>query len=309
MSVPAKPFAQTQSPGLMRSALLMRALGAKAAAVWSQLSPKEAEHLSQAMQTLPEDAEGEHQAVAAYVQSMRSSPATEAQAPNGVWGRLSAYEGAQLANLLQSESPQVIALTLSRLSSEAAADAVRALPRALATEALKRLLNLGDVHPAAVQVIAASLDLRLSRAATQDHTGGHERVARIFDSLDEGSETELMSSLDQAEPGAGEKIRALMFTFEDLATLDPASLQTILGSVDRAILTIALKGAAPHIADAFFNNVTQRAADLLRDDIAGIGPVRRSEVDAARADVLAVARALLKRGELLRPEDDDELVE
>ena len=139
MSVPAKSRVQMHSPGLMRSALLMRALGAKAAAVWSQLSPKEAEHLSHVMQTLPEDAEGEHQAVAAYVQSMRSSPATEAQAPNGVWGRLSTYEGAQLANLLQSESPQIIALTLSRLSSEAAADAVRAWPRARAPEAVQRL--------------------------------------------------------------------------------------------------------------------------------------------------------------------------
>jgi flagellar motor switch protein FliG len=309
MSVPAKSRVQMHSPGLMRSALLMRALGAKAASVWSQLSPKEAEHLSQAMQTLPEDAEGEHQAVAAYVQSMRASPEPEARTANGIWGRLSAYEGAQLANLLQSESPQIIALTLSRLSSEAAADAVRALPRALATESLKRLLNLGDVHPAAIQVIASSLDLRLSRTQTQDHTGGHERVARIFDSLDQGSETELMSSLNQAEPGAGEKIRALMFTFEDLAALDPASLQTILGSVDRAVLTLALKGASVAVADAFFNNVTQRAAELLRDDMAGIGPIRRSEVDAARAEVLAVARTLLKRGELLRTEDDDELVE
>ena len=309
MNVPAKPFVPMQNQGLVRSALLMRALGAKAASVWSQLSPNEAEHLSQAMQTLPEDAEGEHQAVTAYLQSMHSSPQAGAERPCGIWGRLSAHDGAHLANLLQSESPQVIALTLSRLSSKTAADTVKALPRALATEALKRLLNLGDVHPAAAQILAASLDNRLSQAETQEHAGGHERVARIFDSLDQGSETDLLSSLEQAEPGAGEKVRALMFTFEDLATLDPASLQTILGSVDRAILTIALKGAAPQIADAFFSNVTQRAADLLREDIASIGPVRRSEIDAARAEVLTVARTLLKRGDLLQPKEDDELVE
>lgn len=309
MNVPAKTIRQSPKQGLVRSALLMRALGAKAASVWSQLTPQEADQLSQAMQTLPEDVEGEHQAVAAYVQSMRTSSQSEPARPSGRWASISAHKGAQLAELLKGESPQVIALTLSHLAADTAADTVRALPRALATDALKRLLNLGESHPAAAQVIASALMMRLDQTDTQDHSGGHERVARIFDNLDEGSERTLMSALDHAEPGAGEKIRALMFTFEDLASLDPASLQTILGSIDRAILTVALKGAEPHVADAFFNNITQRAADLLRDDIEGTGPVRRSEIDAARAEVLNVARTLLKRGELLRPQDDDELVE
>ena len=309
MSVPMKTALAPSHGGLVRSALLMRALGAKASSVWSQLSPQEADQLSRAMQTLPEDVEGEQQAVSAYLSSMRT-PAPGASPPlTGVWGRLSAVSGGRMAHLLQRESPQVIALAVSRLSAETAASTVQALPRALATEALKRLLNLGEVHPAALQIIAASLEMRLTQAQSDDVTNGHERVARIFDNLDQGPDNPLLTSLEQADPGAGEKIRALMFTFDDLAALDPASLQTILGQVDRAVLTVALKGAAPHISEAFFKNITQRAAELLRDDIAETGPVRRSEIDAARSEILSIARVLLKRGDLLPTDTDDELIE
>ncbi|MEP1142521.1 MAG: FliG C-terminal domain-containing protein [Henriciella sp.] len=309
MSLPALSANDKPNLGLARSALLMRALGAKATAVWSQLSPQEAEQLSEAMQSLPEDDAGEQRALQSYVQSMRVPATLTTSSTGSVWARLSQKDGALIASFIQNESPQVIALTLSRLSPEAAADTVRALPRSLATDALKRLLNLGDVHPAALKALAMSLEQRLELSQTADLNGGHEHVARIFDQLDGGSESKLLSSLDSAEPGAGEKIRALMFTFDDLAKLDPGSLQTILGNVDRAVLTIALKGAATSITDAFFKNVTQRAGALLREEIASTGPVRRSEIDAARAEVLMVARSLVKRGDLLPQSSDDELIE
>lgn len=309
MSLSALSANDKPNSGLARSALLMRALGAKATAVWSQLSPQEAEQLSEAMQSLPEDDAGEQRALQSYVQSMRVPETLTTSSTGSVWARLSQKDGALIASFIQNESPQVIALTLSRLSPEAAADTVRALPRSLATDALKRLLNLGDVHPAALKALAMSLEQRLELSQTADLNGGHEHVARIFDQLDGGSESKLLSSLDSAEPGAGEKIRALMFTFDDLAKLDPGSLQTILGNVDRAVLTIALKGAATSITDAFFKNVTQRAGALLREEIASTGPVRRSEIDAARAEVLMVARSLVKRGDLLPQSSDDELIE
>lgn len=309
MSLPALSPHRGHEDGLTRSALLMRALGAKAASVWSELSPQEAEQLSAAMQALPEDAQAEQSALKSYVQTMQQSPAKQTLRPANLWARLSQQDGTLIASLIQDESPQVIALVLSRLTPDAAASTVRALPRTLATDALKRLLNLGDVHPTALRAIEMALENSLTQRNAGKLSGGHEHVARIFDSLDSGSESTLLSSLDSAEPGAGEKIRALMFTFEDLAALDPGSLQTILGSVDRAVLTVALKGASPTVSEAFFKNVTQRAADLLREDIAAVGPVRRSEIDAARAEVLQVARALVKRGDLLPQNQDDELIE
>lgn len=309
MSLPALSSPLERQDGLTRSALLMRALGAKAASVWSELSPQEAEQLTAAMQALPDDAQAEQSALQSYVHSMRQAPTTPSLEQASVWAKLSRQDGTLIASLVQSESPQVIALILSRLAPDAAAHTVRALPRTLATDALKRLLNLGAVHPAALRAIEMALENSLTQSKSGKLSGGHEHVARIFDSLDSGSESTLLSSLDSAEPGAGEKIRALMFTFEDLAALDPGSLQTILGSIDRAVLTVALKGAAPAVSDAFFKNVTQRAADLLREDIAAVGPVRRSEIDAARAEVLQVARALVKRGDLLPQNQDDELIE
>lgn len=309
MSLPALSPQLDRQDGMTRSALLMRALGAKAASVWSELSPQDAEQLSAAMQALPDDAQAEQTALQAYVQSMRQTPSSLPAQQASVWAKLSQQDGTLIASLVQRESPQVIALILSRLTPDAAANTVRALPRTLATDALKRLLNLGEIHPAALRALELALENSLTQSKSGKLSGGHEHVARIFDSLDSGSESTLLSSLDSAEPGAGEKIRALMFTFDDLAALDPGSLQTILGSVDRGLLTVALKGAAPTVSDAFFKNVTQRAADLLREDIAAVGPVRRSEIDAARAEVLQVARALVKRGDLLPQNQDDELIE
>ena len=309
MSLPTLSRPSDRQDGMTRSALLMRALGAKAASVWSELSPQEAEQLSAAMQALPDDAQAEQSALQAYVQSMRQTPMAHATHQANVWAKLSRQDGTLIASLVQRESPQVIALILSRLSPDAAANTVRALPRTLATDALKRLLNLGEIHPAALRALEMVLENSLTQSKSGKLAGGHEHVARIFDSLDSGAESTLLSSLDSAEPGAGEKIRALMFTFDDLAALDPGSLQTILGSVDRAVLTVALKGASPTVSEAFFKNVTQRAGDLLREDIAAVGPVRRSEIDAARAEVLQVARALVKRGDLLPQNQDDELIE
>ena len=308
MSLPALASAPAPT-GLRRSALLMRALGAKAASVWSQLSPQEAEQLSREMQALPEDPDAEQSALRVYVRTMSASSASRDPAPGSVWSRLSALEGTALANMILDESPQVIALILSRLLPDAAAKTVRVLPSSIATEALKRMLSLGDVHPAAIKALELAFLKNLDHAKPTQLSGGHEHVARIFDQLDGQSEEALLSSLNTAEPGAGEKIRALMFTFADLASLDPASMQTILGSIDRAELTLALKGAPETVTEAFFKNMTQRASDLLREEMETSGPVRRSDIEAARAEILTLARTLVKRGDILVRDADDELIE
>ena len=288
----------------------MRALGPNAASVWSHLSPEEAGRISAAMEQLPENAAAERTILNDYVDAMRSESAPVAAPTKGVWKDLSNRRADEIARLIEEESPQVIAVILAHLAPDAAAHAVRALPRSLATEALKRLLNLGPVHPGALKAIEQEIRKHIaSGTAPAQNQGGHAHVAQIFDQLDSRSEQSLLSALDGAEPGAGEKIRALMFTFSDLASLDPASLQTILVNVDRAVLTIALKDASSDVTAALFQNITQRAGDLLREDIAATGPVRRSEIEAARAEVLAIARTLVKRGDILARAQDDELVE
>lgn len=295
--------------GLRRSAALMRALGARAASVWATLSPHEASRLTAAMEALPDDPRSERAATEAYVSEMAQMSAPPASS-NDVWQVLSTRDGAANADLIGEESPQIIAVILSRLTPASAAATVRALPKALATAALQRLMHLGDVQPAALNAIETTLQ-QATRARQLDKvSNGHERVARIFDSLDSRVEQGLLSSLENAEPGAGERIRALMFTFDDLAALGPASIQTILSGVDRALLIIALKGANPATAQAIFRNMTTRAADLLRSEIDAAGPVRRSEIEAARNEIIALAHTLVKRGDILSVDDeDDELVE
>lgn len=309
MTLPAISPVTPAQDGLRRSALLMRALGAKAASVWTQLSPDEAAKLSAEMQSLPDDEMAERDILRSYADAMRAAPVATSASIDGVWGRLSRRDGAEIVKLIENESPQIIALILSRLSPDAAAQTVRVLPRGLATDVLKRLLNLGEIHPGALKALENVLQQALAPSSQNAIKGGHAQVAEIFDRLDSESEQSLLSTLDGAEPGSGDKIRALMFTFDDLSRLDPASLQTILGNVDRAVLTIALKDAAEAVTQAFFQNITQRAGELLREDIASTGPVRRSEIEAARAEVLTIARTLVKRGDILAHNPDDELVE
>lgn len=328
MSLPALTQTSAQTPvqtsgradGLSRSAALMRALGSRASAVWATLSPQEAERLSAAMAALPDDAASEGAAARAYVRGMSETTGPAAGQPvtdpaPGLWQSLSESDAATIASLVTNESPQIIAVILSRLSPQSAAATVRALPMTLASEALLRLLHLGDIRPVALAVIETTLARTLATrvaAASAGHSAnsGHERVARIFDSLDSRTEQGLMTALDGAEPGLGAHIRTLMFTFDDLAKLGPASIQTILAGTDRAALILALKGAKPETANVFFANMTGRAGDLLRSEIETTGPVRRSEIDSARSEISAFARTLVNRGDILtRDENDDELIE
>lgn len=307
MSLPAT----ISQNGLMRSAALMRALGAKANAAWASLSPDEAKRLSSAMEQLPDNPTHEIGAASAYARALSTPTAQGAHtaAPNSIWAMLSNRDGHANAALIQNESPQVIAVILSRLEPRAAAETVRALPRAIATDALHRLLNLSDIRPTALTAIETSLSLQVKALGASETKTGHEQVARIFDGLGGRVEQDLLSALDKTSPGTSEKIRALMFTFDDLCALDPASMQTVLASADRAVLIVALKDAKPETADAFFKNMTQRAGELLRSEIDGSGPVRRSEIHAAQAEIVALARTMVKRGDIMSADEDDELVE
>lgn len=306
MSALAKPLAALP-PGLARSARLMRALGPDAAAIWAELDPQETQSLSAAMDHLRDDPSADADALRRFAEARPLAGLSG----RGIWADLSALETAALAMLMQHERPQVVALILSRLTGEAAARLLRSLPASVAVEAMQRLLHLGEVHPAAMASLEQHLSGRIRTMAREGASAGIERIARIFDRLDPRAGTLFLAALESAEPGVGDKVRSLMFTFDDLATLDAGGMQTLLAASDRATLVIALKGAKPSTSAAFFANMTQRAADLLREEIAALGPVRRSEVEASRAELVGLARQLIGRGEIQAgsPGDEDELVE
>lgn len=304
MSALARPAAPL-APGLARSARLMRALGAEAAGVWAELDPQEAAQLSAAMERLGDDPSADNDALRRFTETQRATSGA------GIWAELSALDVPVLAALVRHERAQVVALILSRLSGEAAARVLRALPPSLAVESMQRLLHLGEVHPAAMAGLEQHLKGRVAALAKGGAQAGVERIARIFDRLDPRAGTLFLAALEKSEPGAGEKVRALMFTFDDLAVLDAGGMQTLLARADRTALITALKGAKPATAAAFFANVTQRAGELLREEIAALGPVRRGDVEAARNELVSLARELMTSGEIraAKAGPDDELVE
>ncbi|HPE49017.1 MAG TPA: FliG C-terminal domain-containing protein [Hyphomonas sp.] len=312
LAIAREPAPAVPADGLMRSARLMRALGPDAAPIWAELSKSEVQALTAAMDTLGDATEGETDALDRFMEAhQRLQAPSRASAGNSVWSRLSAAGPDVLAQMLASEHPQTIALILSRLSGEAAARLLRVLEAPLAIDAMHRLLNLGPVHPAAFSALEARLDLLVGARTEAGQRGGHERVARIFDQLDARSGKTFLAALESAEPGAGEKVRALMFTFDDLGSLDAAGLQTLLSAADRAALVIALKGARDDTANAFFGNMTRHAGNLLREEIAALGPVRRADVEAARQELVTLARTLVHRGDIRSGDqtDEDELVD
>lgn len=308
-SLLAKPVMGSGDDGLQRSARLMHALGARGGPIWSELTPEEAGSLSAAMEQLDAGSGAAQESIASAFlnESVTDLPTTEAGPRGAIWRQLAALETADLKALVADEHPQTIALIVSRLDPAASARMLRSLTPPAALDVLRRLLKFGAPHPAALGAVEARLTDQLSAATTGD---GHERVARIFDRLDGRDEKMLLAALDSAEPGAGERVRALMFTFDDLAALSAAGLQTLLAAADRAMVVTALKGAQPATAKAFFGNMTSRAATFLQEDIEAAGPVRRSDVEAARAALVALARTLIQRGEIGASDGiDDELVE
>lgn len=304
MSALAKSSAPL-APGLARSARLMRALGPDAAPIWAELDPQEAAQLSAAMDRLADDPSADSDALRRFSEAQRATSGA------GVWEELSALDTGALAALLRHERPQVAALILSRLSGEAAAKLLRVLPPSFSIDVMQRLLHLGEVHPAAMAGLEQHMKGRVAALAREGGRAGIERVARIFDRLDPRAGSLFLAALEKSEPGAGEKIRSLMFTFDDLATLGPAGMQTLLAGTERTVLVTALKGAREEIAAAFFANLTSRAGDLLREEIAALGAVRRSDVDAARNDLVELARQMIARGDIRagKAAPDDELIE
>lgn len=309
MSLPVRleDYLKEESEGAQRAARLMRALGSAAAGVWSELSPEEAARLNRA---LPAEDEGTPADIAsAFLDAYNGEPALRAERAS-VWDELDRLEPSIIARALELEHPQLIATVLSRLSPNTAAQLVRHLPREIATETLRRLMSLGRVRKDVLSLIEQAMTEVVQHARAGAGTDGIENVARIFDGLDTRAEQSLMASLDKSEPGSASRIRALMFTFDDLASLEPAAIQTILSSIDRAVLAIALKGARTTVRDAFLANMTKRAGELLVSEISATGPVRRSEIESARRDITSIARSLAKRGDILSSEpDEDELIE
>ncbi|MCD6449877.1 MAG: flagellar motor switch protein FliG [Thermotogaceae bacterium] len=207
----------------------------------------------------------------------------------------------QLVNFLQNEHPQVIALVLSYLEPGVASQILGALPEELQMEVIKRIALLERTSPEIVREIEKSLEKKLSGIVSQQFSkvGGIETAAEIMNNIDRQTEKAIMERLSQESPELAEEIRRRMFVFEDILKLDDRSVQLVLREVDTKDLAVALKGASDEVKEKIFKNMSKRAAQLLKDELEYMGPVRVKDVEEAQQKIINVIRRLEEAGEII----------
>ncbi|WP_306260871.1 flagellar motor switch protein FliG [Pararhizobium sp. IMCC21322] len=242
-----------------------------------------------------------------------SSIMEEIRGPAGrtMWEKLSNVQETLLANYLKNEYPQTVAVVLSKIKSDHASRVLSLLPEEFSLEVVNRMLRMEAVQTEILDKIEQTLRVEfmanLSRGSKRDP---HEHMADIFNSFDRQTETRFMSSLEEENEESADKIKALMFTFDDLAKLDGMAIQSMLRFIERPQLALALKGAGDSIRDVFFENMSQRATKLLKDDMEALGPVRLKDVDEAQSGMVNKAKEMADRGEIAisSNQGEDELV-
>jgi flagellar motor switch protein FliG len=237
----------------------------------------------------------------------------EIRGPAGrtMWDKLANVNESVLANYLKNEYPQTVAVVLSKIKSEHAARVLGALPEEFALDVVQRMLRMEavqkDILDKVEQTLRTEFMSNLARTAKRD---AHEMMAEIFNNFDRQTENRFLTALEERSREAAERIKALMFTFEDLGKLDPGSVQTLLRYVEKDKLAIALKGATDSLRDVFFSNMSERAGKILREDMEALGPVRLKDVDEAQMRMVNVAKDLANKGEIMiaSKQEDDELI-
>ncbi|MEO6800686.1 MAG: flagellar motor switch protein FliG [Rhodanobacter sp.] len=220
-------------------------------------------------------------------------------------------ESRAIAEMINQEHPQIIALVLVQLDPDQAAEVIGYLPPRVRSDAVMRIATLDGVQPNALNELDEIMERQFSgnsKKLKSASLGGIKAAAAILNAMEGSRETELMTDIRSQDESLGEKIEELMFVFEDLVSLDDRGMQTLLREVPSATLIIALKGAEPEIREKIFANMSKRAADMMRDDLEVKGPVRLSEVDAAQKEVLGIARKLSDEGQLSLAGGGDEYV-
>jgi flagellar motor switch protein FliG len=221
-------------------------------------------------------------------------------ASRSMWQRLAHIDPEVLANYLRNEYPQTVAVILSRVRPDHPARVLSILPDEFAVDVVNRMLKLENVQKEALEHIEETLRSEFVTTVSQtSRRDAHKSMAEVFNALDRHTESRFLSALDQVNRDAAKKIRALMFTFEDLAKLDPGSIQTLMRQVDRDTLGRALKGASEPIRAFFFANMSSRASKNLQDEMASMGPIRLKDADDAQIKMVQLAKELADRGEIL----------
>ena len=325
--------------GPEKAAVILLALGEDQAAIWEALDEEEIKEVSQAMASLGTVSASVVEALMVeFVSGMSSTGAImgsfeqtqrllasflpgdkveglmeEIRGPAGrtMWDKLANVNEAVLANYLKNEYPQTVAVVLSKIKGEHAARVLAALPEDFALECVNRMLRMEPVQREILDKIEQTLRTEfMSNLARTSKRDSHEMMADIFNNFDRQTESRFIAALEERNREAAERIRALMFVFEDLSKLDPGGVQTLLRGVEKDKLGLALKGASDSLREMFFSNMSERAAKIIREDMESMGPVRLKDVDQAQVAMVQVAKDLAAKGEIMLAGggDGDELI-
>ncbi len=237
----------------------------------------------------------------------------EIRGPAGrtMWDKLGNVNESVLANYLKNEYPQTVSVVLSKIKPEHAARVLGNLPEPFALEVIMRMLRMDAVQREVLDDVERTLRTEfMSNLARTSRRDAHEMMADIFNNLDRATESKFLNSLEERNKESAEKIKALMFTFEDLAQLDPSGVQTLMRAAENDKLAIALKGASEPLRDLFFSNMSERAAKIMKEDMQAMGPVRLRDVDEAQMHLVQIAKDLAARNEIILSDgsEEDELV-
>ena len=315
--------------GPQRAAVILLALGAEyGKAIWSALDEDEIRVVTHAMVQLGSiEADTVEELIVDFVGNLSAAGAVtgtfdrtaqllsqllppkqvealmeeiKGTASRSMWQRLSHIDPEVLANYLRNEYPQTVAVILSRIRADHAARVLSILPDEFAVDVVNRMLKMENVQKEALEHIEETLKSEFVTTVSQtSRRDAHKSMAEGFNAFDRHTEARFLQALDQLNRDAAKKIRALMFTFEDLAKLDAGSVQTLMRQVDRDTLGRALKGAPESIRSFFFSNMSSRAAKNLQDEMAAMGPIRLKDADDAQNRMVNLAKDLADKGDIL----------
>lgn len=233
----------------------------------------------------------------------------EIRGPAGrtTWDKLGNVDEEVLANFLKNEYPQTIAVVLTKIKPDHASRVIMNLPEELSMEVIMRMLSMETVKKEVMEGIEKTLKMEfMSTLAKRQARDSHELLAEIFNNFDRNTESKFIGKLEERSVESAERVRALMFTFEDLKKIDAAGIQVLMRGLDKQKLTIAMKGASEAIKKLFIANMSERAAKILQEDMQSLGPVRIKDVDEAQMYIVGIAKDLAAKGELVIAGDSEE---
>jgi len=214
------------------------------------------------------------------------------------FGAVDKADPEQLSRFIQNEHPQTIALVLAHLDPQYGAQLLASLPEEIRADVVTRIANLGEISPDVIRRISSILSQKLASLGTptRQTIGGPRAVAEMVNKMDRSIGRNILEKIEQENSELAINIRNLMLVFDDLLLVDSAGLREVLQRVDKKVLTLALKGTSEELQAHIFKNMSQRATEMLKEDMQALGPVRLREVEQAQREVVAVIQKLEEEG-------------